>query len=134
VSEVLGTGIAFPLHLEDGKLALARDEDDVEQAVLLILSTAPGERPMRPEFGCALYELAFDRIDTQTAGRIDREIRVALDRWEPRIEVEGIEFDFSHSRGPANEGIVEIVLSYRLRHTNEIRNLVYPFYVVPAED
>jgi uncharacterized protein len=134
VSEVLGTGIAFPMHLEDGKLALAHDEEDVAQAVLLILSTSPGERPMRPEFGCGLQDLAFDRIDTQTAGRIEREIRVALDRWEPRIEVEGIEFDFEHSRDPANEGIVEIVLSYRLRHTNEIRNLVYPFYVVPAED
>jgi uncharacterized protein len=130
LSDVLGTGIAFPLHLEDGKLALARDEEDVEQAVLLILSTAPGERPMRPEFGCALNELAFDRIDTQIIGRIDREIRVALDRWEPRVDVEGIEFEFSR----ADEGVVEIVLSYRLRHTNEIRNLVYPFYVVPAED
>src|SRR6516165_6589009 len=94
LSEVLGAGIAFPLHLEDGKLSLAHDEDDVEQAVLLILSTAPGERPMRPEFGCALQELAFDRIDSQTTGRIEREIRVALDRWEPRIDVESIEFDF----------------------------------------
>lgn len=130
MSNVLGTGIAFPLHLEDGKLALAHDDEDVAQAVLLILSTAPGERPMRPEFGCALYELAFDRIDSQTAGRIEREIRVALDRWEPRIEVEGIEFDFDG----AGDGMIEIVLSYRLRHTNEIRNLVYPFYVVPAED
>jgi phage baseplate assembly protein W len=130
LSEVLGAGIAFPLHLEDGKLSLAHDEDDVEQAVLLILSTAPGERPMRPEFGCALQELAFDRIDSQTTGRIEREIRVALDRWEPRIGVESIEFDFDR----ADEGMVEIVLSYRLRHTNEIRNLVYPFYVVPAEN
>lgn len=130
MSEVLGTGIAFPLHVEDGKLALARDDEDVAQAVLLILSTAPGERPMRPEFGCALNELAFDRVDSQTTGRIEREIRVALDRWEPRIEVEGIEFDLDH----AHEGLVEIELSYRLRHTNEIRNLVYPFYVVPAED
>lgn len=130
MSDVLGTGIAFPLHLEDGKLALARDEEDVEQAVLLILSTAPGERPMRPEFGCGLHGLAFDRIDTRTVGDIDREIRVALDRWEPRVEVEGIEFEFSR----AEEGVLEIVLSYRLRHTNEIRNLVYPFYVVPAED
>ena len=130
MSNVLGTGIAFPLHLEDGKLALAHDEEDVEQAVLLILSTAPGERPMRPEFGCGLQELAFDRIDTRTTGRIDREIRVALDRWEPRVEVEGIEFEFSR----ADDGVVEIVLSYRLKHTNEVRNLVYPFYIVPAED
>jgi hypothetical protein len=130
MSEVLGTGIAFPLHLEDGKLALAHNEEDVEQAVLLILSTAPGERTMRPEFGCALQELAFDRIDSQTAGRIEREIRVSLDRWEPRIDVESVEFDF----GRADEGMVEIGLSYRLRHTNEIRNLVYPFYVVPAEN
>ncbi len=130
MSDVLGTGIAFPLHLEDGRLALARDEEDVEQAVLLILSTAPGERPMRPEFGCALHGLAFDRIDTRTIGNVDREIRLSLDRWEPRVEVEGIDFEFSR----ADEGVLEIVLSYRLRHTNEIRNLVYPFYIVPAED
>jgi phage baseplate assembly protein W len=130
VSDVLGTGIAFPLHLEDGKLALAHDDEDVAQAVLLILSTVPGERPMRPEFGCAMYDVAFDRVDAQTAGRIEREIRVALDRWEPRIDVEGIEFDFSG----ADDGVVEILLTYRLRHTNELRNLVYPFYIVPAED
>ncbi len=130
MSDVLGTGIAFPLHLEDGKLALASDDEDVAQAVLLILSTAPGERPMRPEFGCALNELAFDRVDTQTTGRIERAIRMALDRWEPRIEIEGIEFDLNR----ANDGTVEIELTYRLRHTNEIRNLVYPFYIVPAEE
>lgn len=128
---VLGTGIAFPLQANaQGKLALAGEELDVEQAVFLILSTAPGERPMRPEFGCRVHDYVFDRIDAETMGRIEREIRVALDRWEPRIDVTGIDFDF----GASEQGRVDVVLGYRLRDTNEVRNLVYPFYVVPAED
>jgi len=130
VSHILGTGIFFPLQVDHwGRLALARDETDVEQALWLILSTAPGERPMRPEFGCAVHDLVFDRIDGETIGRIEREIRVALDRWEPRVECDSVDFDYTE----ADDGKLVVELGYRVRATNEVRNLVYPFYVVPAE-
>jgi phage baseplate assembly protein W len=131
MSEILGTGIFFPLQVDRcGRLAVARDEIDVEQALWLILSTAPGERPMRPEFGCGVHELVFDRIDGETVGRLDRAIRIALDRWEPRVEVVSIGFDFTDS----DAGKLSVELGYRIRATNDVRNLVYPFYVVPAGD
>jgi uncharacterized protein len=131
VSDILGTGIFFPLQVDRcGRLALAREEADVEQALWLILSTAPGERPMRPEFGCAVHDLVFDRIDGETVGRIERAIRIALDRWEPRVDVGTIDFDYTE----ADDGRLLVELGYRVRATNDVRNLVYPFYIVPAED
>jgi len=129
MTTVLGTGLAFPLGVDDrGRIALAREEIDVEQAIRIILSTAPGERPMRPEFGCALHDCVFERIEADTLARIDQAVRVALDRWEPRVAIEDIVFE---SR---REGELLVHLRYRLRATNDVRNLVYPFYVVPAEE
>jgi uncharacterized protein len=131
VTEILGSGLAFPLHIDPhGAIALARGEEDVDQAIALILSTAPGERPMRPEFGCQVHDFIFDTLDAATVGKMESAIRAALDRWEPRIEVERVEFDLTRS----GDGEVLSTISYRLRATNNKRNLVYPFYVIPAEE
>jgi hypothetical protein len=128
---VLGAGLAFPLQVDRrGGLALAREETDVEQAIGLILSTSQGERPMRPEFGCGVAEYVFERVDAFTLGRVEHEVRVALERWEPRIEVLSVDFDVSR----ADDGELAIGIGYRLRTTNDRRNLVYPFYVIPAEE
>jgi Bacteriophage baseplate protein W len=113
-----------------GGIALARGEEDVEQAIALILGTAPGERPMRPEFGCEIHQLVFDTIDAEMIGRMDSAIRVALDRWEPRIEVVGVDFDLTDTY----EGRLGIEIRYRVRATSREHNLVYPFYVIPAEE
>jgi uncharacterized protein len=138
MTTVLGTGLAFPLGVDErGRIALARGEIDVEQAIRIILSTAPGERPMRPEFGCAVHDCVFERIEADTLARIDQAVRVALDRWEPRIAVEDIAFD---PQRPADEletrreGELLVRLRYRLLATNDVRNLIFPFYVVPAEE
>jgi phage baseplate assembly protein W len=129
MTTVLGTGLAFPLGVDDrGRIALAREEIDVEQAIRIVLSTAPGERAMRPEFGCAVHDCVFERIDADTLARIDQAVRVALDRWEPRIALEDIGFE------TRSEGELLVQLRYRLRATNDARNLVFPFYVVPAEE
>ena len=85
---------------------------------------------MRPEFGCAIHDLVFDTIDADTIGRIDTAIRVALDRWEPRIEVLAVDFDLSERR----RGRAAIDIRYRIRATNDVHNLVYPFYLIPAEE
>ena len=131
MSDILGAGLAFPLAVDRrGGIALARDEKDVEQAISIILSTAPGERPMRPEFGCGVHDYVFEVIDAGTLGSMEREIRRALVRWEPRIDVLGIDFDLE----TINEGRLAITIEYRLRATNDIHNLVYPFYVIPAEE
>jgi phage baseplate assembly protein W len=129
MTTVLGSGLAFPLGVDDrGRIALARDVIDVEQAIEIILSTAPGERRMRPEFGCAVHDCVFERIDADTVARIDQAVRVALDRWEPRIELEDVAFE------TRREGELLVHLRYRLRATNDVRNLVFPFYVVPDEE
>jgi phage baseplate assembly protein W len=131
MEEILGSGIAFPLQVDRrGGIALASDVTDVDQAIQLILGTAPGERPMRPEFGCRVNELVFDSVDALTAGRIERDVRVALDRWEPRIDV----LDVRVNAGTAAAGRLDIDISYRLRASNDVRNLVYPFYVIPEEE
>jgi len=131
MAEILGSGLAFPLQVDRrGGIALAKDEADVDQAIQLILSTAPGERPMRPEFGCGVHDFVFDTIDAGTVARMETAIRAALDRWEPRIEVADVTFDLSHT----DTGALLIDITYRLRATNHMRNLVYPFYVIPAEE
>jgi uncharacterized protein len=131
MSGVLGTGLAFPLSVDRrGAIALATGEEDVEQAIRIILGTSPGERPMRPEFGCRVHDYVFDVVDGETLGRMEGEVRSALARWEPRIEVDGIAFD----TGQAALGRLEILIAYRVRSTQTVRNLVYPFYIVPAEE
>jgi uncharacterized protein len=131
MADILGSGLAFPLSVDHrGGIALARGEDDVEQAIGVILGTVPGERPMRPEFGCEIHQLVFDTIDAEMIGKMDAAIRVALDRWEPRIDVVGIDFDLTQ----AAEGVLEINLRYRIRSSSREHNLVYPFYVIPAEE
>jgi phage baseplate assembly protein W len=131
VTEIIGSGLAFPLQVDRrGGIALARDETDIEQAIELILGTAPGERPMRPEFGCGVHDFVFDSIDATTVGRMELAIRDALDRWEPRVVVETVEFNLDE----VADGRLIIDIGYRVRATNTMRNLVYPFYVIPAEE
>ena len=131
MADILGTGLAFPLAVDHrGGLALARGEEDIEQAIGLILGTVPGERAMRPEFGCTIHEFVFDTIDAETVGKMDTAIRSALDRWEPRIEVVGVDFEL----GRVADGVLDITISYSVLATSRQYNLVYPFYVIPAEE
>jgi uncharacterized protein len=129
--DIIGRGVAFPLRVDaGGAIALVNDDEDIREAVELILGTSPGERPMRPQFGCAVHDYVFETVDAYTVGRLERAVRIALDRWEPRIEVLAIEIDVSQ----AGRGELPIEITYRLRATNDVRNLVYPFYVIPAEE
>jgi uncharacterized protein len=130
MSDIIGSGVAFPLRVDRrGGLALSSGEEDVREAIALILGTAPGDRPMRPEFGCGIHDYIFESIDAYTLGKIEQEIREALDRWEPRAEVLDVDVDLSQSA----DGVLLIDITYALRATNDVRNLVYPFYVIPAE-
>jgi phage baseplate assembly protein W len=127
--DTLGRGLAFPFRAgPHGGIALVSGEEDIEEAIRLILSTAPGERQVRPEFGCDLHDYVFHKLTASTFGHIERAIRRALDRWEPRILVERIGFT------PDNDGATLFIeISYRLRTSNSLRNLIYPFYVIPSE-
>jgi phage baseplate assembly protein W len=129
-TDFLGRGWAYPLRLDgSGAFALAEGEDDVDQAIRLILGTAPGERPMRPEYGCAIHDMIFDSIDASLAGRVAIEVRASLTRWEPRIEIT----DVRAAPHPVDSHVLLITVDYRVRATNDRRNLVFPFYSIPEE-
>jgi phage baseplate assembly protein W len=129
-TDFLGRGWTFPLRLDaSGSFALADGEDDVEEAIRLILGTAYGERPMRPEYGCGIHDQIFDTVDAGLAGRIATDVTASLTRWEPRVEV----LEVQAEPDPIDHSILLITVSYRVRSTNDRRNLVFPFYSIPEE-
>lgn len=129
--EFIGTGWAFPLRTDaTSGIALVSGDREVAESIRLILGTAPGERPMRPDFGCAIHDLVFAPADQATAGQIAFEVRLALQRWEPRIVLDDVQV----SLGEADEGVLLIDVRYTLRGSNDPRNLVFPFYTIPAHE
>ncbi len=129
-TEFIGAGWAFPLRTDaTGRMALVAGRQELEEAIRLILGTAPGERPMRPEFGCGIHDLVFAIGDDETAARIAYEVRTALLRWEPRIEVLGVEITLVDR----DTGVLHIDVTYQPTNTNDPRNLVFPFYTIPEE-
>ena len=124
--DFLGRGWAIPVALDraTGGVATAAGEADVRQAIRIIIATVPGERVMRPDFGCGIHEMVFETIDTATITRVTNLVSEALIRYEPRIELNAINVD----PGRAADGLLEIGVEYRLRRTNQTGNLVYPFY------
>lgn len=127
--EFLGRGIAFPFQLTAAnRLRLTTGEEDIEQSIRVILGTSPGERLMRPEFGCRIYELVFAPYDAGTEGLIIRYVEEALARWEPRIEVQQIDIE-----PPTAEGQLQVRIEYTIRTTHSIRSIVYPFYLSSGE-
>jgi phage baseplate assembly protein W len=128
--EFVGAGWAFPLRVNaSGGIALVRREQELEESMRLILGTALGERPMRPEFGCAIHDYVFAPADASTAGRLAYEVQASLERWEPRIEVVNVEVTVDVT----DATILYLDISYAIRGTNDPRNLVFPFYVIPSE-
>jgi phage baseplate assembly protein W len=129
--DFIGRGWAFPLRTDaTGGIALVSREREIEEAIRLVLGTAPGERPMRPEFGCRIHEYVFSSADGGTASDIAAEVRAALRRWEPRIEVEDVIVTFD----ARDAAVMYIDIRYAIRRTNDRRNLVFPFYVIPGGD
>ncbi|HEU0013463.1 MAG TPA: GPW/gp25 family protein [Longimicrobium sp.] len=128
-SEFLGVGWAHPVRpkppeAEKG-IATAAYEDGIRDAVWLILGTAPGERVMRPDFGCAIHDAVFATTSATTLGGVVRDVTDALVRWEPRIEVLGVDA----APDPAEPARLLVHVDYRVRTTNNQFNLVYPFYL-----
>lgn len=121
----LGSGWKFPVNVdEEGYLQIAQYEQSIQDAIWLILATAPGERVMRPDFGCGIHDLVFAPNSAATATRIAGEVRMALLKWEPRIDVLAVEAT------PAGNGeILYIQIDYKVRTSNNRFNLVYPFYL-----
>jgi uncharacterized protein len=130
-ADFIGRGLAFPTQTSPtGAIALVGDTTDIEQAILLILGTAVGERPMRPEFGCGIHDYVFATADATTGGRVAFAVRSALERWEPRINV----LDVSVKISGDDRSVLLVDITYAVRGSNDPRNLVYPFYTIPDKD
>ena len=127
---LLGRGISFPMRVDQsGAIAMTVGASDIESSIKMILTTAPGERVMRPFFGCRIWELLFEPINANTLGLMAEAVRDAVSQWEPRVTLE----DVNVEPDPASPARVQIDLQYRVRTTNDRRNLVFPFYVIPRE-
>lgn len=128
--DFVGVGWAFPLGVStQGGIAMVRREVELEQAMTLILSTYPGERPMRPEFGSRLRDFVFRPANAETAAELSQEVRNALLRWEARVDVEMVNV----TPDGADHSMLYIDIQYRLKDTNDRRNLVFPFYTIPED-
>lgn len=124
--EFLGTGLAFPLRVDgQGHIAMNSLDDQVRQSIFLILRTVRGERMMRPDFGTGAYALVFSPVTTSTAALLAHEVEKALIRFEPRIEVLHVEAVFDQKQ----PGVLPVKIEYRVRRTDTLFNLVYPFYL-----
>lgn len=125
--EFLGRGWRFPVAVNPttGQIAMSEHVDDIKESIRIIIATAPGERVMRPDFGCGIHDLVFSAISRVTIGLFESRIREAISKWEARVEI--ISLDIS-SRD-ADKGKLEINLNCRVRDTNSEFNLVFPFYL-----
>ncbi len=129
--DFIGAGVGFPLHTDaTGGVALVTRDRELQEAIGIILGTALGERPMRPQFGCGIHDYVFAPANDATAGHLGHEVREALERWEPRIDVTDVEVTLD----PVDRATFYIDIRYSVRGTNDPRNLVFPFYVIPAEE
>jgi phage baseplate assembly protein W len=126
-TDFLGLGWNFPVSLDHtGQIELAPDsEEGIRQSIWTILATSPGERVMRPGFGCGIHDLVFGVNNAATATAVTRAVRQALATWEPRIDV----LDAQAAPDPSRSNVLLIQISYQVRSTNSRFNLVYPFYL-----
>jgi len=128
--KIVGRGWAFPPRIgAQGGLALTNERAEIEQAMRIILSTAPGQRVMRPTFGCRLQELIFAPNNSQTVARARRYVEDALKMWEPRINV--VRVNVGPDRDETSRLLIEV--EYKVKTTYDQRSLVYPFYLIPEE-
>ncbi len=123
--DFLGIGWKYPVRADKRKIAVSRYEEDIKEAICIILGTAKGERLMRPEFGCSIHEYVFSSMNTANLLLIENSVREALTLWEPRIEVLNVKADTQYAAG----GKLMVNIDYKVRATNTQFNLVYPFYL-----
>ena len=124
--DFLGRGWAMPVDVDPrtGRVMYAEYEADIAQSILIILETAPGERAMRPDFGCGIHEMVFTAFDSTGLQRVRSLVEEALRRYEPRIELLAVDVDDTR----LIEGRLMVDIDYRVRKTNQTGNLVFPFY------
>jgi hypothetical protein len=127
----IGRGISWPMHVDHtGSIALTQGATDLDRSIRVVLSTAPNERVMRPRFGCRIWEMLFEPVTPTLYAEIQAAVFDALAQWEPRVTVQSVDV----IQDDADHALVRISVNYVVRATNDKRNLVYPFYVIPREE
>ena len=127
----LGRGVAFPLGTDAyGKFKMGVHEDSVAQSVQIILGTAVGERVMQPHFGCRIHDLIFHPVTPNTCAMVSMYVRDALSKWEPRIQ----NIEVRSFPDPDQDNRILISIDYRIRTSNKMTNLVYPFFLRREQD
>jgi uncharacterized protein len=127
----VGRGFFWPMQVDHtGSIRLTEGAADIDAAMQVVLATAPGERVMRAQFGCRIWDLLFEPVTANVLGLMAQAVRDALAQWEPRVEVEGVD----PIQDPRDPALVTITVQYRVKATNDRRNLVFPFYVIPHEE
>ncbi len=130
MANLIGRGWVFPPRINNsGNVALTSGETEIHQAIHIILSTAPGERVMRPDFGCLIHELVFAPNNQATHATAERYVREALGRWEPRINV----LEVRANAAPGEVGVMAVEVDYVIKGTHDPRSLVFPFYLLPDQ-
>ncbi len=131
MTDFIGTGWGFPLEFEpSGSVSMVTGEQKIEQAMRLILSTYPGERPMRPAWGSTLRDNIFGGTGPESTAAIVHEVERSLEYWEPRAAVSEV---LVYPDGD-QDGLLYIDIRYTVRGTNSPRNLVFPFYTIPERE
>ena len=127
--DIIGRGWAFPPKIDpQGGLALTSERSELEQSIQIILTTSPGQRVMRPTFGCRLQELVFAPNNSHTAAQARRYVEEALGMWEPRIRVDRV----SVRPDPDDTSRLLVEITYEVKATHDQRSLVFPFYLIPG--
>ena len=131
--QIIGRGWAFPPRVDpNGRIALTSNQDEIGEAIRIILSTTPGERVMRPTFGSRLHELVFAPMNHQTQALAQRYVEQALGMWEPRIQVRHVTIDVARD-DQLGSSRLHIEIEYEIKATHDQRSLIYPFYLIPEE-
>ncbi len=129
--DLIGRGFRFPLGVNARHgIALVDGDEEIREAILLIVRTRKGARPMRPEFGCDIWSVLFSPNDSSSWNLAAYEVRDALSQWEPRIDVN----DVVASPDPDDPAVLSIRVDYTIRSTHDERSLVFPFYTIPGEE
>ena len=128
--DFVGSGFAFPMDIDDqGGIRMVGGTDNIDRSIRLIMGTAYGERPMRPDFGCGIHDLLFDSTSLELLGQVQAQVVASLRRWETRADI----LDVSATYGD-DPTVINIQVTYRVKGNYDPRNLLVPFYVIPREE
>lgn len=128
--DFVGSGFAFPMAIDDqGGIRMVGGTDNIDRSIRLIMGTAYGERPMRPDFGCGIHDLLFDSTSLELLGQVQAQVVASLRRWETRADI----LDVSATYGD-DPTVINIQVTYRIKGNYDPRNLLVPFYVIPREE